>query len=274
VIAQAATATWCTLSCAAQLDNIYDVVGYAATKEGSLTWQYNENNPSFPPPPIAMPASEHIHSSRTLDGSAAGYNGNTGKTLGMDEMAAMLDQEWDEPAPPARAASPLPPLQAGRANAYAGGSGPGSATSPLQSRHGETIPLNRWDPSMGSGSGSGASSGFGDAGGYGYTSAPQTASSRSRGPPQIHPTPRSAGVNGYGPGSTIASASGVERAHGSGHAKKRSGGRAKGSDEYEYQDARDGYGPMGPLSDWEPRSGAGAGAGAGMGSASGKGKRI
>lgn len=69
-------------------------------------------------------------------------------------------------------------------------------------------------------------------------------------------------------------ASGVERVHGSGHAKKRSGGRAKGSDEF--QDAQEGYGPLGPLSDWEhPRAPGPAGAGSGRaGQGAGKGKRV
>lgn len=51
-----------------------------------LTTQYNEHNPSFPPPPIALPPQNMSEG---------------GKTLGMDEMAAILDSGFEDPAPPA-----------------------------------------------------------------------------------------------------------------------------------------------------------------------------
>ncbi|ODN77368.1 chitin synthase 1 [Cryptococcus amylolentus CBS 6039] len=55
---------------------------------------YNENNPSFPPPPIALPPNS----------PAAG----PGETIGMDEMAAMLDSGFDDTAaPPPRTLRPL-----------------------------------------------------------------------------------------------------------------------------------------------------------------------
>ena len=47
--------------------------------------KYNEYNPAFPPPPIALPP-------ETLNGS--------GQTLGHDEMAAILDSGFDDPSPP------------------------------------------------------------------------------------------------------------------------------------------------------------------------------
>jgi chitin synthase len=63
--------------------------------------QYNENNPAFPPPPIALPATTEV--------AAPG-----GQTLGQDEMDAILDSGWDDPPsnhPPNRSngytASPL-----------------------------------------------------------------------------------------------------------------------------------------------------------------------
>ncbi|WVR09675.1 hypothetical protein IAU60_006750 [Kwoniella sp. DSM 27419] len=46
---------------------------------------YNEHNPAFPPPPIALPLEQASHD---------------GQTLGMDEMAAILDSGFDDPPPP------------------------------------------------------------------------------------------------------------------------------------------------------------------------------
>ncbi|WRT69956.1 uncharacterized protein IL334_006947 [Kwoniella shivajii] len=45
---------------------------------------YNENNPAFPPPPIALPADSYNHDDLG------------GQTLGMDEMAAILDSGFDD----------------------------------------------------------------------------------------------------------------------------------------------------------------------------------
>lgn len=56
--------------------------------------QYNEHNPAFPPPPIALPP-------QTSFEHGAGGGGGGGQTLGMDEMAAILDSGFDDqPFPP------------------------------------------------------------------------------------------------------------------------------------------------------------------------------
>ncbi|WWC64871.1 uncharacterized protein I303_107485 [Kwoniella dejecticola CBS 10117] len=50
---------------------------------------YNENNPAFPPPPMALSTqSHHYNNHNDHDG---------GETLGMDEMAAILDEGFDDP---------------------------------------------------------------------------------------------------------------------------------------------------------------------------------
>ena len=66
--------------------------------------QYNENNPAFPPPPIAFAP------------RAAGLP-VPGQTLGHDEMAAILDSGFEEPA------HPMP---------YRNGYAPAPNPSPLQ----------------------------------------------------------------------------------------------------------------------------------------------
>ncbi|WWC72270.1 uncharacterized protein I206_106232 [Kwoniella pini CBS 10737] len=52
---------------------------------------YNEHNPAFPPPPIALSTQYHHHHN---------YDDSGGETLGMDEMAAILDSGFDDPPPP------------------------------------------------------------------------------------------------------------------------------------------------------------------------------
>ncbi|KAK8853481.1 chitin synthase 1 [Kwoniella newhampshirensis] len=49
---------------------------------------YNEHNPAFPPPPIALPPQSSFE------------HGFGGQTLGMDEMAAILDSGFDDQPPP------------------------------------------------------------------------------------------------------------------------------------------------------------------------------
>ena len=68
---------------------------------GYADLQYNEHNPAFPPPPIALPPS-------TVPDSTA--------TLGQDEMAAILDSGFDDlPQPTHRGYAPAPnPFHNGR----------------------------------------------------------------------------------------------------------------------------------------------------------------
>ncbi|WWD19914.1 chitin synthase 1 [Kwoniella shandongensis] len=54
---------------------------------------YNEHNPAFPPPPIALPPQTSFE-----HGGLGGAGG--GQTLGMDEMAAILDSGFDDQPPP------------------------------------------------------------------------------------------------------------------------------------------------------------------------------
>ena len=147
---------------------------------------YNEYNPAFPPPPLALPAEAHTPSSG-------------GDTLGQDEMAAILDSGWDEPAP--------------RLNGFGAPHGP----SPLH--RGAFAPdppaPMRYAPANGAG-------GY-DVGSYVPIESPRT--------------PGASPNTGDSVSSSVDS-----RLGGSGHAKKRSGGRTMGDRE------RERYGPMGPLS--------------------------
>ena len=154
--------------------------------------KYNEYNPAFPPPPLALPAG---------DPSAGGH------TLGHDEMAAILDSGWEEPQSVAQ------PQQA-RQNGY--------APSPLK-RGAYTPP----EPTRYA-----AQNGGYNVGSYVPIESPRT-------PGQ---TPNT--------GDSVSS-SVDSRLGGSGHAKKRSGGRAMGD--------KDRWGPLGPLADdsngWGQKSG-------------------
>ncbi|OCF44544.1 chitin synthase 1 [Kwoniella heveanensis CBS 569] len=76
---------------------------------------YNEHNPAFPPPPVALPPQS--------------YDDHNGQTLGMDEMAAILDSGFDDPPPPA-----FRPNGHGYGSGANNGFDSGQAPSPLQ-RH-------------------------------------------------------------------------------------------------------------------------------------------
>lgn len=154
--------------------------------------QYNEYNPAFPPPPLAIPASDPTG----------------GHTLGQDEMAAILDSGWDEPR------SQFQPPQP-RQNGY--------APSPLQrGAYTPPEPTTRYATQNG-----------------GYEVGSYVPIESPRAPGQ---TPNT--------GDSISS-SVDSRLGGSGHAKKRSGGRAMGD--------KDRWGPLGPLANdhtgWGQKSG-------------------
>ncbi|WWC91990.1 uncharacterized protein L201_006944 [Kwoniella dendrophila CBS 6074] len=56
---------------------------------------YNENNPAFPPPPIALSSSSHYQQGYQ-NGYGDHHNDDDGQTLGMDEMNAILDSGFDD----------------------------------------------------------------------------------------------------------------------------------------------------------------------------------
>lgn len=192
---------------------------------------YNEHNPAFPPPPIALPPT---------DDPVSNING---ETLGMDEMAAILDSGFDDDPqsqstypplshPRPHAHPPPPPISRTLAN----------APSPVRRhQHEYNAPqprFNRIDsPSFGSGPNSARSSPHSaDAGRYAageYVSIDRQDTND---------------LDAQMPHSGGSVSSSVEsRPHGVGHAKKRSGG---GAGIGAGTGARGGgYGPLGPLAD-------------------------
>lgn len=193
--------------------------------------KYNEHNPAFPPPPIALPPT---------DDSLSNTNG---ETLGMDEMAAILDSGFDDDPqsqstyaplshPRPRAHQPPPSLSRTLAN----------APSPVhRHQHEYTAPQPRLN----------------------FTDSPSFDSS----PNSIHSSPHSAGASGYTGGQYVSidgqdkndinaqtpysgrsvSSSVESRPYGVGHAKKRSGGGPGLGTGPGVRSA--GYGPLGPLAD-------------------------
>jgi chitin synthase len=168
--------------------------------------QYNEHNPAFPPPPIGLPPD-----------SLTNYHPG-GNTLGMDEMASILEQGFDDP-PPGAAGLRAPD------RSY--------TPSPLQRQVDKTPSPVRYQLSDGAyGSGpNGNGNGNGYAYGAGSYAAPPPGG-RARTPDLDTPQPDS--------GNSINSiSSSIEsRPLGVGHAKKRSGGAGQ-----------ERYGPLGPLAD-------------------------
>lgn len=193
--------------------------------------KYNEHNPAFPPPPIALPPA---------DDSLSNTNG---ETLGMDEMAAILDSGFDDDPqsqstyaplshPRSRAHQPPPSLFRTLAN----------APSPVhRHQHEYTAPQPRIN----------------------LTDSPNFSSS----PNSIHSSPHSAGASGYTGGQYVSidgqdkndinaqmphsggsvSSSVESRPYGVGHAKKRSGGGPGPGAGLGVRSG--GYGPLGPLAD-------------------------
>ncbi|ORY25449.1 chitin synthase-domain-containing protein [Naematelia encephala] len=144
---------------------------------------YNENNPSFPPPPIALPA---------------GAVTPDGETLGMDEMAAILDEGFDDP----------PAVAFRSQQTYA--TSPLNRTAYKPSR--SPSPSNMPYPN-----GNGNYNGYPNGAGYGYDNASYSPIDSPHTPQMPH--------SGDSMSSSVESRQG-----GAGHAKKRSGGA--GQDRY------------------------------------------
>jgi chitin synthase len=146
--------------------------------------QYNEHNPAFPPPPIALPPDS--------------FAGAGGQTLGQDEMAAILDSGFDEhPPPPTFRPNAIP------------GSNSGYIASPLQ-RSAYTPPINDSYPNSQYH--------------HQHQHQPPYQNGYQNGYSTIDPpkTPKM-GLNQPHSGNSISS-SVESRSGGNGHAKKRSGG--------------------------------------------------
>jgi chitin synthase len=173
--------------------------------------QYNEHNPAFPPPPIGLPPD-----------SLTNYHPG-GNTLGMDEMASILEQGFDDPPPGTGAGGLRAPDRS-------------YTPSPLQRQVDKTPSPVRYQLSDGAyGSGPNGSNGNGNGYAYGagsYGAPPPPGGGRARTPDLDTPQPDS--------GNSVNSiSSSIEsRPLGVGHAKKRSGGAGQ-----------ERYGPLGPLAD-------------------------
>jgi chitin synthase len=221
-----------------------------------LMYQYNEHNPAFPPPPIALPP-------QSL--------GSAGQTLGMDEMAAILDSGFDDNSAHQSSTTlstqyrsqPPPPFSLSHSNSYMNGNGNGNGMNgggytssplhrtaytpptPTENGWGESNPLDSGMYSHGYGEknygpGTGYGNGYGN--GFGNGDVPGSA---------IPLPPHS--------GDSISSS--VEsRAN---HAKKRSGGAGA-----------DRYGPLGPLADDDTGWGGGLGFGGKKSGGGGGGGRM
>lgn len=121
----------------ARSDTDSDAGSIMSTEEdqwGGDVGGYDEHNPSYPPPPIALPPETKF----------------TGETIGMDEMAQILDQGFEEPPPAAwRQDRRVPsPLHRPGGAAAGGGSSPLSPNAPEsyagRREYGESTAVEPW----------------------------------------------------------------------------------------------------------------------------------
>lgn len=181
--------------------------------------QYNENNPSFPPPPIALAPSTDSHS---------------GATIGQDDLAAMLEEGFDDRGASAQNGGPAYPPPASFPRSY--------SNSPLAQSQ-----TTRYHLQDTVGSPNGYQNGF--AGAHGRQSPPDNGYGYAKG--RVSPNGQYVAIDQPStpnmPTSGDSVSSSVESNRG--HAKRRSGGAGQ----------KERYGPLGPLADddtgWGGRGG-------------------